>query len=241
MRLDCPACPPGASRSTITVRSPSDAPYTAAASPGRPAADDDQVVVLGGGLRRDAEPLGELEHGRPLEHGAVLQQRDRQAALLDAGDREQLARLAVALDVEPARGHAVAREEVAQLVGVLREAVADEPHAAGLQRGPGLPRGQQVLHDRVELLLRRIPRLEQVVVQRDLVDRLDRRRRVGVGRQQDALGARDELPSGDEVVGARHPGHPLVGDEQRHLVAAPDELAQQFRAPRRPSLARTIR
>ena len=35
-RLDCPACPPGASRSTITVRSPSEAPYTAAASPAGP-------------------------------------------------------------------------------------------------------------------------------------------------------------------------------------------------------------
>ena len=36
MRLDCPAWPPGASRSTITVRSPSEAPYTAAARPAGP-------------------------------------------------------------------------------------------------------------------------------------------------------------------------------------------------------------
>jgi hypothetical protein len=32
----CPACPPGASRSTMTVRSPSDAAYTAAARPAGP-------------------------------------------------------------------------------------------------------------------------------------------------------------------------------------------------------------
>ena len=70
--------------------------------------------MLGRRLRRDAEPLGQLEHGRALQDAAVLQQRDGQAGLLDAGDREQLARLAVALDVEPARRNAVAREEVAQ-------------------------------------------------------------------------------------------------------------------------------
>ena len=37
MRDDVPAWPPGASRSTTSVRSPSEAPYTAAASPAGPA------------------------------------------------------------------------------------------------------------------------------------------------------------------------------------------------------------
>ncbi len=37
MREDVPACPPGASRSMSTVHRPSDAPYTAAASPAGPA------------------------------------------------------------------------------------------------------------------------------------------------------------------------------------------------------------
>jgi hypothetical protein len=83
---------------------------------GRTAAHDDQVVVVGRRLRGHAQALGQLEHGRTLEHGAVLQQRDGEAAVADPGDREQLARLAVALDVEPARRHAVSREEVAQVV-----------------------------------------------------------------------------------------------------------------------------
>ena len=37
MRVEVPAWPPGASRSTTIVRSPSDAPYTAAARPDGPA------------------------------------------------------------------------------------------------------------------------------------------------------------------------------------------------------------
>ena len=49
---------------------------------------------------------------------------------------------------------------------------------------------------------------------------------VGVGGQQHALGAGDDLARLHEEVGARQPGHPLVGDEQRHLVAARDEVAQ---------------
>ena len=181
-------------------------------------------------LAGDAEPLGELEHGRALEHRAVLEQRDRQPLGVDAGDRQQLARLGVALDVQPAGRHAVAGEEVAQVVGVLGEAVADDPHPAGLERGAGLPRRQQVLDDREELLLGRIPRLQQVVVERDLVDRRDRRLGVGVGRQQHALGVGNELARLDEVLGAGHPGHPLIGDQHRDLVAAREDLAQEVEA-----------
>ena len=75
-------------------------------------------MVLRGG-DRDAEALGELEDRGALEHGAVLQQRHRQALGVDSGDPQELPRLAVALDVKPPRGHAVAHEEVAHLVGLL--------------------------------------------------------------------------------------------------------------------------
>src|SRR3954464_13894435 len=134
MRLDCPAWPPGASRSTSTGRSPSDAPYTAGASPARPVSaggeprrpttDDHEVVVLLRGLVRDVEALGELEDGRTLEDRAVLEQRDGKSPAVDADDAQQLSCLAVTLDVEPAGGDAVAGEEVADVVGLLREAVA---------------------------------------------------------------------------------------------------------------------
>ena len=111
--------------------------------------------------------------------------------------------------------------------------MADDAHAAGFERRAGLPGRQQVLDDRVELLLGRVPRLEQVVVERDLVDRGDRGLGVGVGGEQDALGVGDDLARLDEVLGARHARHPLVGDEQRDLVAARAQLAQDARAPRR--------
>ena len=97
--------------------------------PGRPAADDDQVVVLGGRLAGDAQALGQLEHGGAFEHRAVLEQRHRQPGVVHARHLQELAALAVALDVHPARRDAVARQEVAQLVRLAREAVPDEAHA----------------------------------------------------------------------------------------------------------------
>ena len=102
--------------------------------------------------------------------------------------------------------------------------MADDADAAGLERRAGLPGREEVGDDRVELLLRRVPGLEQVVVERDLVDGLDRGAGVGVGGEQHALGVGGDLARLDEVLGAREPGHPLVGDQQRDLVAAGDEL-----------------
>ena len=200
--------------------------------PGRAAADDDEVVVLLGGTAGHPEALGQLEHGRALQYRAVLEQGHREAVLRHVDDLQQLARLAVALDVEPARRHTVAGQEVAQLVGVAREAVADDAHAAGLERRARLPGGEQVLDDGVELLLGRVPRLEQVVVERDLVDRGDGGVGVGVGGQQHALGVGDERARLDEVLGAGHARHALVGDQHRRLVAARAQLAEQVQGLR---------
>ena len=54
MRVDVPAWPPVASRSTSSVRSPSEAPYTAAARPVGPPPDDHEVV----GVALRARPAG---------------------------------------------------------------------------------------------------------------------------------------------------------------------------------------
>ena len=70
MRELAPAWPPMATASSDTVSSPSDAPYTAAASPAGPAADDDEVEQCnpGGDVEREAEVLGELARRRAAQH-----------------------------------------------------------------------------------------------------------------------------------------------------------------------------
>jgi hypothetical protein len=150
------------------------------------------------------------------------------SGLLDPDDPKQLARLAVALHVHPARRDTIARQEVTQLVAVPGEAVADDPHPARLERGSGLPGVEEILHDRIELLLGRVPRLEQVVVERHVVDGCDGRLGVGIRGQEHALGVGHQRAGLDQVVGAGHARHPLVCDQHGCLVAAGAQLAQHL-------------
>ena len=113
---------------------------------------------------------------------------------LRLGQRLQPLALGVPVDVDPAVGDVVAGEEGLDLVAALRPAVADHPHVPGLLGVRPLPVAEQVVDDGVQPLGRRVPRLEQVVVQTDVVDRLDGDVGVGVGGEQEQLGVRGVLP-----------------------------------------------
>ena len=145
--------------------------------PGRPAADDDR------GRRSRARPGSRCRAASASSSGVGASSTapsrrniagSRSAA--DAGDVEQPARLGVAVEVEPLVGDPVAGEQVARLVRGGREAVADDPHLGVGSRGVGLPVAEQVLERRVQPLLRRVPRLLQVVVDLRAVDRVRSRR-----------------------------------------------------------------
>jgi hypothetical protein len=92
----------------------------------------DEVVQRQLGLRRQPEGACELARRRRLEHGAVLEQRDRHLRLGDPGRGEDPLCLLL-LDVEPAIGEVVARQQVAQRVALGEEARADEPDVLDLR------------------------------------------------------------------------------------------------------------
>ena len=146
-------------------------------------------------------------------------------------------RLVVALEVEPAVGDVVAGEEGLDLVAPLRPAVPDHPHASGVLGVRLLPVAQQVVEDGVQPLLRRVPRLEQVVVEADVVDRLDRDVRVGVRGEQDELGVGCVTPGLLEELDAGHLRHPLIGGDQSDRSVPQRQLgqhAERLGARRRP-------
>ena len=106
---------------------------------GRSAAHDDQVVERQGGVRPQADPLGDLGVGRADEVGPVGEDDQRLAGGVDAGAGDELGCLRLRLDVEPAVRDLVAGQVVLDLVGPRRPAVADDPEALERRPEAGLP------------------------------------------------------------------------------------------------------
>ena len=136
--------------------------------------------------------------------------------------------LLVALHVEPPVGHVVVGEERLHLVALVRPPVPDHAYLRFLVRVLLTPAAEQVVDDGVEPLVGRVPRLQQVVVEPDVVDGLDRDTCVGVRReqQQARLG---RLPAHLlQQLDPRHPGHALVGDDEGDRAVSQCQLRQQL-------------
>ena len=192
MRELIPAWPPGASRSIKCGRHPSDAAVDGGGHTGRPAADDDQIVKAQPG--RIADPIlpatawlvGVVQ---PLVRPA----RSRLAGSGSGRRRSFAAAAGFASTIEPLIGHLIAGQEIPQLV---------RGRATSGARSPGCPRtaaGNSARHvsSRVaqhgkSCCVRRVPRLHQIVIELDVVDRLDRGVGIGVGGQQNPAGVRHQ-------------------------------------------------
>ena len=102
-------------------------------------------------------------------------------------------------------------------------------HDANVGRvvGVGLtPVSEQVVDDGIEPFLGRIPWFEQVVVQADVVDRLDCDLGVGVCREQQILRTRCMRARLGEHLDAGHLRHPLIGGDQGNGLVTQGELRQ---------------
>ncbi len=166
------------------------------------------------GAGAQAEGPGEDEGRRGPKNFALGH--DHQREIVDCSMRKLLEPLGlvVPIDVEPAIGHVVAREERLQLVAPLRPAMPDHSNVSGVLRVRLLPVAQQVVDHGVQPLCRWVPRFEQVVVEADVVDRPDRDVGVGIRREQEKLRVGRVPPGLTEHLDARHVRHPLIGGDQ---------------------------
>ena len=165
--------------------------------------------------------------GRLDERLALLGDDDRELIAVEACRVEQLFALRF-VGHERAERVLVARQELTHLPGPLVPAVPDH---LGVRNGPVagcVPRLEEPVDHGVELLLGRIPRLEQVVVQVDDVDGVDRRVGVGVCRQQHPARQGVDVHRLFEELDAAHLRHPVVGDEHRDSVTAQLEFVQRL-------------
>ncbi len=205
---------------------------------GGPAADDREFVHLQRRAGGQAQHRGQFGVGRLDQRLALLGDHHRQLAAVQARGVEQLLALRL-VGHERAERMLVARQELAHLPRPLVPPVPDDLGVGNGAVTGGVPGLEQPVDHRVQLLLGRIPRLEQVVVEVDDVDRVDRGVGVGVGRQQHPAGERVDVHRLFEELDAAHLRHPVVGDEHRDGVAAQLELVAAF--PVRPGRIRRAR
>jgi hypothetical protein len=124
--------------------------------------------------------LGQLLQRRPAQDLPGRQQHDGQRAgvVRQPGHLEQVPALGAA-DVQVAERHLVAGQELLGRLRLRRPLVPEHGDAGERRPAARPPLGEQLVQRRVEPLLRRVPRLEQVAVEVDVVDGPDGR--VGVG------------------------------------------------------------
>jgi hypothetical protein len=132
-----------------------------------------------------------------------------------------------AADVQVAERHLVAGQELLGRLRLRRPLVPEHGDAGERRPAARPPLGEQLVQRRVQPLLGRVPRLEQVAVEVDVVDGPDGRVGVGVRREQHPLGAWRQVHRLLEEVDAGHPGHPVVGQQQGDLLPAQGQLLQR--------------
>ena len=202
-------------------------PVDRRAEPRRAAADHHEIVEVRRGRGREPHPGREIGRLRLDQRLPVRSDHHRQPLPVLPGGGEQPPALRL-VRVVPAVGHLVAGQELPHLRRPRRPAVPDDlgaGHRPVVAAPPGL---QQIVQHRIELLLRRVPRLEQIVVEIDDVDRVDRRVGVRVGGQQHAARPRIHVQGLLQELDAVHPRHPVVGQDHRHQIAAQLQLTQRL-------------
>ena len=124
-----PAWPPGTFDSSTSTSSPSDAPYTAAASPAGPAPTMTRSLtrVWSIGLV-EAEAVGDLRVGRIPQHRVAAADQHRNVGGVDVKPIEQLLRVGIAIEIDVVERMAVARQELLdpQRAGAVRRADHDD-------------------------------------------------------------------------------------------------------------------
>ena len=113
----------------------------------------------------------------PVGHDHEWKVRER-----DVGSLHDLVGFCVFLHGERHVWNLIHREKRLELEGRSRPLLTDHAYPRELRCVAGLPVVEEVIEDRVELHVRWVPRLHDVVVEADVVDRADGGLGVGIGR-----------------------------------------------------------
>ena len=120
------------------------------------------------------------------------------------------------------------RQKIADLVRLRGPTGAEHAQAFERRMEIGVPVFEQVVENGKKLLLGRIPGLQQIVVELNVVDRADGGVGVGVSGQQGSLCFGIEFPGLLKGFDAVHLRHAVVDQQQGHSLVALLQPAQQI-------------
>ena len=185
------------------------------------------VIEILSCLGAQTHPCRQLCRLRVHQRAAVREQHHRQPGRIQLPFVEHIQRIVAGSNVHPAIRHMVAGEKRTHLVVLERPAVPN--HAQPLERRlvARVPVFQQVAQHRIELFLRRIPGLVEVVVDAGGVDGLDGGLGVCVGGEQNPLRLGINLPRTLQELDPGNPRHALVAADQGHRLLAGLQLCQR--------------
>ena len=182
---------------------------------GGASADNDNVVEFFGGGGAHPQAFGQFGQFRIGERAAVLKNDQGELFILAVVQFEELL-AAGAAGVDPLIGLEVSRQPVLDVVafrGILKAHYSDTLVVRAEGKFEVL---QQLIQHGIEFFLRRVPGLKEIVVELNVIDRLNGRLGVGVGGKQRALGVREKFFCLLQEIYPQHFGHALVGKEQRN-------------------------
>ena len=130
----------------------------------RAAADNRQIVEIRLGPRLQTNALRDVRRNALEQFGPIRKKHDRQARSLRTKYLEQTFRFWIVgrgFDIDPLIGNAIARQKIAKFVGLRRPARSQ--HADALEFRPirCSPVVEQIVQLGIEMLARRIPRLQE--------------------------------------------------------------------------------
>lgn len=130
----------------------------------RTRADDDEIVEIMGSGDAEAEVFGELGQGGMGEGSAVFEQHGREIGVRESSGGEEVGRLGVAIDIEPAVGDEITGEEILDGVGEGGPLAAEEAEAGGFRGAVGVPGIEEVVDDGEEVFFGGVPGFGEVVI-----------------------------------------------------------------------------
>ena len=188
---------------------------------GRTAAHNRQIVEFESRPGAQAESLSQILRTRFGYTLPVREHNQRQLELVGSEALHETVHFFVpagCVRVQPLIGNLVSREKIANVVGLGRP--AGPQHANSFEgrmeiRGPII---EQIVQNGEQLLLRRVPGFQQVVIELNVVDGFDRGIGIRVSSEQCPLGVGIKFDRLLKQFHAVHFRHAMIHQQQRHGV-----------------------